>query len=329
MKLYRLAIFGVAVLVVLSVVGIALSLTPTSTTVPTPPSVAIIRLTESAGHDLHPAWSPDGQLIAFESNRDGQFHIYLMYADGRHQRALTSGANKDRHPVWTPDGQAILYDSDDGTHQDIWRVNIADGSRKQLTHVAGLADFATLSPDGQQLVFYCYKNMTLNLWTAHADGSDAKALTHDLADALKEQPTIAVRQPSWSADSQWLAYTGGNGKSIWLMRRDGSQAHVIIDDGETNRFPWFLTDGRLAYITEYVRRYEGAWTNVWVYDLQTQQRTLLREHMSMQEPVAWNADQSKLLFSSPRNGGRFNIYLIDLNAPDGLAELQGTAVPVR
>ncbi|MBI5651808.1 MAG: PD40 domain-containing protein [Chloroflexi bacterium] len=285
----------------------------------------IARLTHDPGNALRPAWSPDNRLIAFESNRDGAFQIYVMNADGSNQRALTAGANENRRPVWTPDGKSILYDSSDGAHQDIWIVHLASGVRKQLTRVEGLADYAALSPDGKQLVFYLYKDMTLNLWTMRADGRDAKPLTHDFADGRRKEPTIASRQPAWSADSQWLAYTGGDGKSIWVMRRDGTDARAIIADEETNRLPWFLPDGCVAFITEYVPpRYGGAWTNAWAYDLKTGARTLLYDLMSMQEPVAWNADNSKLVFASPR-AGRFDLYLIDLNAPGGLDALRGTS----
>lgn len=287
---------------------------------------AITRLTRDPGNALRPAWSPDNRLIAFESNREGAFQIYMMDADGTRQRALTSGPNENRRPVWTPDGQSILYDSSDGTHQDIWAVHVVDGSRRQLTNVNGLADFATLSPDGQQIVFYLYRDMRLNLWTARADGSNARSLTRDLADARREQSTISWHQAGWSPDSQWLTFTGGDGKSIWVMRRDGSHAAAVIDDGETNHFPWFLSEGRLAFITEYVPpRYLGAWTNAWAYDLSTGERTLRQEYMSMQGPVDWSTDYSKLLFSSPR-AGHFDIYLIDLNAPGGWQALRGTAV---
>ncbi len=329
----RLAILSTALLIalVLALSALLSEPFPSSTSEASPLAPApITRLTHDPVNALRPAFSPDNRRIAFESNRDGRFHIYVMNADGSHLRALTDGPNDDRRPVWTPDGQSILYDSSDGTHQDIWSVRLADGRRQQLTHVEGLADFATLSPDGQQLVFYFYdvRNMTLNLWSARADGSNAKPLTRDLADARREQPTMAWHQPAWSADSQWLTYTGGDGKSIWLMRRDGRDAQPVIDDGETNHFPWFLADGRLAFITEYVPpRYGAAWTNLWAVDLPTGARALLQEFMSMQEPVAWNADLSKLLFSSPRTG-RFDIYLIDLNAPGGLAALQGTPIPV-
>ena len=80
----------------------------------------------------------------------------------------------------------------------------------------------------------------------------------------------------------------------------------------------------MAYITEYVPpRYGAAWTNAWVYDLQTKKRTLMHEFMCMQGPVDWSKDHSKILFHSPRNG-RFDIYLVNLNVPDGVKALQGT-----
>jgi len=300
-----------------------ISMTQTSNAAPTQLS-AITRLTYDPGSALRPAWSPDDRTIVFESNREGMSHLYLMNADGTHQRPLTSGAMNDRHPIWTPDGKSILFDSTDGVAQNIFLITVADGARKQLTRGEGLAEYAAMSPDGQRIAFYVYQDMTLNLWIARADGSDAKPLTRDLADARRKEPTMAWHAPAWSPDSQFLAYTGGDGKSIWLMRADGTNPKKIIGDDETNHFPWFAADGRLAFITEYVPpKYGAAWTNLWLYDIKSGERMLMQEFMSMQEPVAWSADLTKLLFASPRNGN-FDIYLIDLNAPGGIAALRGS-----
>ncbi|MBI3913569.1 MAG: PD40 domain-containing protein [Chloroflexi bacterium] len=326
MSAHRVVAFSMLLLTTLGAVfiGLSRSTSPAETIAASPRApAAITQLTHDPANAIRPAWSPDNRRIAFESNRDGTFHLYLINADGSHECALTSGPNDDRHPVWTPNGKFILYDSFDGIRQDIWSVNVADGSRKQLTHLDGMADYVAPSPDGERIAFYLYKDMRLNLWSARADGSDAKPLTLDLADARRDEPTMAWHEPAWSPDSQWLAFTGGDGRSIWMMRHDGSDMQPVIVDDEDNHFPWFLADGRLAFITEYVPpRYGAAWTNAWAYDLQTGQRTLLQEFMCMQGPVDWSADNSKILFHSPR-GGRFDIYLIELNAPGGLAALQG------
>ena len=291
------------------------------------PLAPISRLTHEPANALRPAFSPDNQSIVFESNRDGLYHLYLMAADGTGRRALTTGSAEERHPSWAHDGQSIVYDSANEGHQDIWSVSVADGSRRQLTQVDGLAEYAALSPDGQRVAFYVYKDMTLNLWTARADGSDAKPLTRDLANANRREPTMAWTAPAWSPDSRTLAYTGADGRSIWTMRSDGSGAQQVVSDGETNHFPRFLADGRLAYITEYVPpKYDGAWTNAWALDLQSGKRSLLQEHMSIQGPMDFSGDGSQVLFHSPR-AGKFDIYRVDLHAPGGLAALQGTPSP--
>jgi hypothetical protein len=65
-------------------------------------------------------------------------------------------------------------------------------------------------------------------------------------------------------------------------------------------------------------------TDPWAYDLRTGQRTQLQERMSMQGPMELSTNNAEILFHSPRMGqGNFDIFLIDLNAPGGLAALRG------
>ena len=52
--------------------------------------------------DKHPSWSPDGQQIVFESNRDGQHRLWLMNADGSNQRPLTDPILAAHAPVSAP-----------------------------------------------------------------------------------------------------------------------------------------------------------------------------------------------------------------------------------
>jgi Tol biopolymer transport system component len=62
----------------------------------------VINLTNHAGNDMKPAWSPDGKKIAFQSNRDGNFEIYTMNADGTSQTRLTNDPGVDQQPRWRP-----------------------------------------------------------------------------------------------------------------------------------------------------------------------------------------------------------------------------------
>ena len=62
------------------------------------------RLTNNPASDAQPAWSPDGTKIAFNSDRDGNFEVYVMDADGSNQTRLTNNPADDGGPAWSPDG---------------------------------------------------------------------------------------------------------------------------------------------------------------------------------------------------------------------------------
>ena len=79
------------------------------------------RLTEG-GSDGQPAWSPNGQRIAYISQEDGNFEIYIINADGSGKVRLTNNPSSDGLPVWSPDGQWISFRSDRGGGWAIYAV---------------------------------------------------------------------------------------------------------------------------------------------------------------------------------------------------------------
>ncbi len=83
--------------------------------------------------DVFSAWSPDGTKIAFTSDRDGNFEIYVMNADGRNPTRLTSDPATDNFPAWSPDGTKIAFDSRRDGNFEIYVMN-ADGTNPTRLH---------------------------------------------------------------------------------------------------------------------------------------------------------------------------------------------------
>ena len=137
------------------------------------------RLTHAAAADYDPAFSPDGQQIAFTSERDGNSEIYVMDADGSGETQLTQ--NGGSGPAFSPDGQQIAFTSERDGNSEIYLMD-ADGSGEtQLTQNGGSG--TAFSPDGRQIAFTSYRDGNWEIYVMDADGSDVRRLTnHPAAD---------------------------------------------------------------------------------------------------------------------------------------------------
>jgi Tol biopolymer transport system component len=80
-----------------------------------------------------PAVSPDGKKIAFVSNRDGNYEIYVMDADGTNLQRVTTDEGSDEYPAWSPDGQWIAFASDRDGDFEIFIIRPDGTGLGQLT----------------------------------------------------------------------------------------------------------------------------------------------------------------------------------------------------
>ena len=74
----------------------------------------IQRLTDNIGREVYPRFSPDGNWIAFSSNREGNYDVYVVAATGGKPRQLTFHSADDNVVNWSPDGKKILFTSSRG-----------------------------------------------------------------------------------------------------------------------------------------------------------------------------------------------------------------------
>jgi TolB protein len=163
---------------------------------------------------LQPAWSPDGQSIAFASKRDGPSHIYVMRADGTGVRRLTSGPSDDSSPTWSPDGRRIVF----AREGELYAVRARGGpARRLMQGIGGDAADPAWAPNGK-LIAYDFRRPGYSLrevWVVRADGTRARPVTRlDQISAL----------PSWSPDGRRLAFESdvrGGHFEIYSIGRDG------------------------------------------------------------------------------------------------------------
>lgn len=118
-------------------------------------------LTDAFADLGHPAWSPDGRQLVFQSYRTGNFQLWVMNADGTGQRQLTSGFADHREPSFSPDGRSIIFSSDISGRYAIHLLSLADGTIRQLTHGSSQDAEPCLSRDGRRFAYVADKKVVM------------------------------------------------------------------------------------------------------------------------------------------------------------------------
>jgi Tol biopolymer transport system component len=208
--------------------------------------------------DGQPAFSPDGELIAFRSERLGG-GLWVMGRTGDSVKRLT---DRGFDPAWTPDGRFVVFAMDRTNDPDSravvsegWKVEVATGQLTRIT--AGDLMHPDVSPNGHRIAYWAlpatreapreFTGSDRDLWTIRLDGTDPVRVTDD---------TATDWSPTWSPDGRFLYFASDRAGSmnLWRVAIDEASGRVLGElEAITTPSQWlgFITrsgDGsRLAY----------------------------------------------------------------------------------
>ena len=111
------------------------------------------RLTDHQGVDASPSWSPDGESLAFVSDRGGSPQIYILQKSTKKARRVTYQGSYNTSPAWSPRGNLIAYTSRLEGKFEIALLNLGDEKVEILTSGQGNKEDPSWAPNGRQIVF--------------------------------------------------------------------------------------------------------------------------------------------------------------------------------
>jgi Tol biopolymer transport system component len=179
---------------------------------------AAVRVSESS-----PSWSPDRREIAyirpFHSAGRAGAHVWLMAADGTHQRALTHSGPAPGNVDWAPNGRQIVFTYG----PSLWVANVRTGAVRVLKRTRFMmVDGAAWSPNGRWIAFVGYQRGEAPGTTQIFLLSTVTHLVHQLTHTAKNYPPLG---PAWSPDSRRIAFNY-HGK-IYVINADGTHLHSL------------------------------------------------------------------------------------------------------
>ena len=310
-----------------------------------------IQITADGAQNVQPAWSPDGQFVAFHSRRRGG--VWVVPAMGGVARRLTSFGSR---PAWSRDGGSVAFQSAELTDlsglaagalppSTVWVVAAGGGDPRQLTRAGqppGGHGSPVWSPDGRRVVFYSYDTNMSEIWSVPVDAGDlvrAKPGGRLLQLARNGQP---FSDCVFAPDGKFAYCAGffdGSAYGLWRVpvspdtgSPTGDPVKIEGTGATPIRYLSISADGRrIAYSTQSLT------SDIWSLAVSTRDGTaaaapspLFEDRSLRKTNPSFSPDGRRIAFGVWRLGTPTNVWLMDAdgrNAAPLTAEQSGVALP--
>src|SRR5262245_31317242 len=231
-------------------------------------------LATDPGYEGFPAWSPDGQTIAYAAEVNDTLQIFTRQLSSSRPAQVTRAPYDCKHPFWSPDGKRLFYVSLARDREGIWAVGAAGGTPQVVVENANRG---AISPDGRTLAFLRDEERadivgTSALWLSSPVGAEPKRATvldlRFVEGALAYSPDgsklgiCAIRR---STDAE----AAGRGWQFWIVPQSGAAAYRRLESWvdaapRVTNFSW-LPDSR--HIVLGVTSLATPGSHLWMADL--------------------------------------------------------------
>ena len=202
-------------------------------------NVTQTQLTSDPGYEGEPTFSPDGETIAYVSDRTGDSEIFLKQISGGPDINITNNTADDVQPAFSPDGKQIAFVSSRAGGSglryegydlppmggDIWVMPALGGMARRI---AERGNFPSWSPDGLAILFTAGPAFAQKIYRVPASGG----VPQEIVPKLEGVPRFLL-YPSYSADGKWILFEAdgsavfGGPRSIYVMKAEGGDLQRI------------------------------------------------------------------------------------------------------
>lgn len=263
-------------------------------------------LTNHISEDRYASYSPDGSKILFESNRNGNWDLFVANVDGSFVRQMTRDSADDRRPSWHPSEDEIIFESNRSGEFQLYVLNLYNSKVRvvNLPQMSGEPMFASYSPDGQFIAY-----------TQKSKGDSSKLLIVDpKGNQMVTLADYGYRSfyPRWSPDGGRLLFfsrheTANEDDEIYVIKKDGSGIKRLTNWPKHNFCPTWSPDGeRIAF----AQSMQDTRPEIFIMNKDGSDVVQITKNEGGDTLPTWSPDGKRLLITAYRNGNYEIIELI-------------------
>jgi Tol biopolymer transport system component len=267
-----------------------------------------IQITDDPDHAEHPAWSPDGEKIVFESARNGNRSIWMIDKDGElvngnEAEILTDNGGSDYSPEWNPVSDEILFWSNRESNMDDWYIyslDLTNGNIEMINCGFSWCFSPNYSKDGNLITFV----HDSDIWIMKANGDSLVNLTND---------DYTNQGPVFSPDGSQIAFYSERGGvvDIWTLNIENLGQNNITNSSNIDMAPSWSPDGtKIAFQSNRTGN-----NDIWTIDLTDLTLIQLTDNSASDFNCAWSPNGEKIIFTSSRDGND-EVWCLDLETVD-------------
>jgi Tol biopolymer transport system component/tRNA A-37 threonylcarbamoyl transferase component Bud32 len=249
-----------------------------------------------SGGDLEPAYSPDGQMLAFVRMASGGSNdLYVVSAAGGEPKRLTFDNVWMDHPVWTPDGRSIVFRFGRSGGGSLWRISVDGGQPEPLGIGGDQARRPAISRQGQRLAYATALLAPSTIWRRELASASGKP--HSQTKVLSS--TAGDFSPQVSPDGKRIAFDSmrSGSSEIWVCDSDGSNPLQLTKLGGSGTPRW-SPDGRfIAFCNSLAEQ-----ADIYVIGANGGVPRRLTEDPAADAVPSWSRDGRWIYFASNRTG---------------------------
>ena len=196
---------------------------------------------------MSPAWSPDGQQLAYVSFEQRRPTLYMQNVVNGARRRIAEFNGINSAPAWSPDGTKMALTLSRDGNPEIYVMRLSDNSLTRMTNHPSIDTEPTWSPDGREIAFTSDRGGKPQIYRMRADGSNLERVTFE-----GEYNARA----SYSADGKMLTLvSGARGRYHAALLHLQSSVLQVLTDTPLDESPSFAPNGRMIlYATDLAGR---------------------------------------------------------------------------